>query len=108
MKIIAKTTGGYLVEATTLELANVMGLAYETEIPRNVRSDDNHHRSVVIQNGTTINVSDMYRHIRALENEKKSLESTARSLRAAAVLIERIPARLTPAETQTDESNEPS
>lgn len=98
MRIIAKTKGGYLLEATGSDIANVMGISSVSGLPRAMVADESRYERI-LEIGTEINVSDMFKHITELEAQKKSLESTARSLRAAAVLIERIPARITPSET---------
>ena len=61
MKIIAKTDGGYLLDVGNQELANLLGLTYEHQIPKDVAI------------GSTLDIvkaSDAAQFLRSLDPEK--------------------------------------
>ena len=76
MKIIGKTAGGFLLDATHSEIANIVGKAWAGEMG---------YRPEI---GTTINVSDIYLRLDKLSGHRKLLDRVASDLRDVANLIE--------------------
>jgi Iap family predicted aminopeptidase len=80
MKIIGKTTTGFLVEITGQEVCRLAGANYE-------RSDGAPNLGL----GSVININSMWDHYHKMRNQPTVMQSAAESLRAAATVLEAMP-----------------
>lgn len=96
MKVIAKTDGGYLVEAELGELVQVAGEAYLNKVDFTKEVPDGYGRKWTIPIGSTVNVSKRFKVLEAMERARDQAVSSAAALRGLAELIEKsIPEGLT-------------
>ena len=79
MKIIAKTVQGFLLEATTLEIANLVGFYSDYENSFNRRGLDI---------GDEIKISEMFHQLYSLKKNLPLLSKTAAEFRNLADLLE--------------------
>ena len=80
MKVIAKTEGGFLVQATETELANAAGFHAYSAPWRGDRSE--------LKLGTIIKVSDNYAYFESIREAGKTVNAKADQLRKLADLID--------------------
>lgn len=78
MKIIGECPGGFLIQATTREVANLAGFYYEGEMGA----------QKALQPGAEIDVSALYHHRRSMDESEKDRTALATRLRAAADVID--------------------
>lgn len=103
MKVIGKTEAGYLVEASLGELVNVAGESYLNMVEFTQESPDGYGRKWVIPIGSTVNVTERFRALDAMEKARDQVIGSAAALRGLAELLEKsIPEGLTvpPAPTE--------
>lgn len=79
MKIIGKTKEGYILEASSTDLANLVGHYYEGDVKR--APDQSHYGgNTGFKIGDVINVHAMYDQLNFLARERKQCERTALEL----------------------------
>lgn len=76
MKIIGKTDGGYIIEASEYEVSEIVGID---------KPWGRHDRLSV---GASISISEMAKWVRAAVKVKSDLSSSLKTLRACADLVE--------------------
>lgn len=99
MKVIAKTDAGYLVEATLGELVQVAGSdrVDKVDFVKETSGSNGYGRGWSIPIGSTVNVSERFRVLDAMEKSRERVLGSAAALRGMAELIEKsIPEGLTP------------
>lgn len=79
MKIIASTKGGFLLEATSTEIANLIGYYTEYDSGFNRRE---------LQIGDELKISEMFRQLYSLSKNLPLLSKTAAEFRNLAELLE--------------------
>lgn len=96
MKVIAKTDGGYLVEATLGELVQVAGESYVNKADFTTEVPSGYGKKWTIPIGSTVNVSERFQILDALEKSRDRVLGSAAALRGMAELIDKsIPEGLT-------------
>lgn len=79
MKIIGKTDEGLLLSATTTEVANLIGFAYDSQLRGS---------GIKLEPGTEIDVAGMFNQLYKLANAQGQLAKLAAELRAYADRLE--------------------
>lgn len=102
MKIIGKTDAGFLLEANSDEIANLLGYYSDYQLPE--RGGYNREK---LQIGDQVNVAAMFKHLRELEHAGKEMTNLASKLRTAADLIDTLPAPLTAVKAEPDQPASP-
>jgi len=107
MKVIAQTDGGYLVEATLGELVHVAGESYINKVDFTKEVPAGYGKKWTIPIGSTVNVSERFKILQAMEESRDRVMGSAAALRGMAELIDKsIPEGLTlppaPKEGQAD------
>lgn len=98
MKVIAKTGSGYLVEATMGELVNIAGSSSLAghDFVKETTGSSGYGRDFQLPIGSTINVSERFKVLDAIEKARDRAVSSAAALKGLAELIEKsIPEGLT-------------
>ena len=98
MKVIAKTDAGYLVEATLGELVNVAGSERLDQVGfvKERAGSTGYGRDWHIPIGSTVNVSERFKVLDAMEKGRDRVLGSAAALRGMAELVEKsIPEGLT-------------
>jgi len=98
MKVIAKTDAGYLVEATLGELAQVAGSPRidKVDFVKETVASSGYGRDWTIPIGSTVNVSERFKTLQAMEESRDRVLGSAAALRGMAELIDKsIPEGLT-------------
>lgn len=98
MKVIAKTDAGYLVEATLGELVNVAGSERLDQVGfvKERTGSTGYGRDWHIPIGSTVNVSERFKVLDAMEKSRDRVLGSVAALRGMAELIEKsIPEGLT-------------
>lgn len=104
MKVIAKTESGYLVEATSAELANIAGEQHLSHTDFVKSEPSGYGRSWKIPIGTTINVTERFQHLVKLETARDAVLSNASALKGFAAILEKaVPAALVIPEPEFEE-----
>jgi hypothetical protein len=85
VKILGTTPGGFLIEATRTEVANLAGLYSEYDLSKNN-----------IEVGSTLDAHALFSHRYDMHNQRTELGKAAERLRAAADLIDTAMPRINP------------
>lgn len=88
MKIIGKTAGGYLIEASASEIAHVAGVAAPAQVEGAKQTNGSYGYEWIYPIGTEVAVSERFYLMRKLEEGRNSAIQSAASFRAFADLLE--------------------
>lgn len=103
MKVLAKASRTYLVEATEDELAQIAGHAYLSRAPF-AKASDSYQREWRIPIGTELVVSERFQRLADLERSREASVQAAKTLRGLAALVEQtLPAGLVPPKPEEPE-----
>lgn len=105
MKIVARTTGGYIVEATAEELAMSAGYSAHASHTWPGYSPGNHREQPHFPIGTEIKPAETHGYLSKLREHERAVATSAGHLRAlAGMLAAALPSTLIPPETTQDPS----